>query len=115
MVETELKNEHVNTLSAYLLNLINREAYVKDIRLFGLQDYLYKRQRNFASVGRMYKELGCRCGKYRAVPTFAAQMFAAVTYICIDGKSDRGKHHDRGSDHVRRRGYHHGCRDTETA
>ena len=90
MVETELKNEHVNTLSAYLLNLINREAYVKDIRLFGLQDYLYKKTEEFRTVGRMYKELGCRCGKYRAVPTFAAQMFAAVTYICIAAKAIAG-------------------------
>lgn len=47
MVETEQKNEMWNTLSAYLLNLINREAYVKDIRLFGLKDYLYKKTEIF--------------------------------------------------------------------
>ena len=87
MVETALKNEHVNTLSAYLLNLINKETYVKDIRLFGLKDYLYKKTEVFRTVGRMYTEQGCYSGRCRAVPTFAAQMFAAVTYICIAAKA----------------------------
>lgn len=90
MVETALKNEHVNTLSAYLLNLINKETYVKDIRLFGLKDYLYKKTEVFRTVGRMYTEQGCYSGRCRAVPTFAAQMFAAVTYICIAAKAIAG-------------------------
>lgn len=90
MVQTELKNEHVNTLSAYLLSLINKETYVKDIRLFGLKDYLYKKTEAFRTVGRMYKEMGCYSGKCRALPTFAAQMFAAVTYICIAAKAIAG-------------------------
>ncbi|MDE6621340.1 MAG: hypothetical protein K2K74_12805, partial [Lachnospiraceae bacterium] len=74
-VDTELKNEQVNTLSAYLLNLINRETYVKDIRLFGLKDYLYKKTEGFRTVGRMYTECGSYSGKCQALPTFAAQMF----------------------------------------
>lgn len=90
MVETERKNEMWNTLSAYLLNLINRETYVKDIRLFGLRDYLYKKTEIFRPVGKMYTELGCYSGKCRAVPSFAAQMFAAVTYICIAAKAIAG-------------------------
>ena len=87
MVETELKNEMWNTLSAYLLNL---EAYVKDIRLFGLKDYLYKKTEIFRPVGKIYTAMGCYSGKCRAVPTFAAQMFAAVTYICIAAKAVAG-------------------------
>lgn len=90
MVQTELKNEHVNTLSAYLLSLINKETYVKDIRLFGLKDYLYKKTEVFRTAGRMYREMGCYSGKCRALPTFAAQMFAAVTYICIAAKAIAG-------------------------
>lgn len=90
MVQTERKNEHINTLSAYLLGLINREACVKDIRIFGLKDYLYKKTEVFGTVGRMYTQMGCYSGKCRAVPTFAAQMFAAVTYICIAAKAIAG-------------------------
>lgn len=89
-VETELKNEQVNTLSAYLLDLINKESYVKDIRLFGLKDYLYQKTEGFRTVGRMYTEDACYSGKCRAIPTFAAQMFAAVTYICIAAKAIAG-------------------------
>ena len=89
-VATELKNEQVNTLSAYLLNLINRETYVKDIRLFGLKDYLYNKTVGFRTVGRMYTECGCYSGKCQAAPAFAAQMFAAVTYICIAAKAIAG-------------------------
>ncbi len=90
MVETERKNEMWNTLSAYLLNLINKETYVKDIRLFGLKDYLYKKTEIFRPVGKMYTELGCYSGKCRAVPAFAAQLFAAATYICIAAKAIAG-------------------------
>lgn len=89
-VETELKNERVNTLFNYLLTLMNREAFVKDIRLFGLKDYLYKKAAGMRTVGKMYTAMGCNCGKYRAVPTFAAQIFAAVTYICIAAKAIAG-------------------------
>ena len=89
-VETELKNEYLNTLSAYLLKLTDREIYVKDIRLFGLKDYLYRKTEGFRTVGRMYTECGCYSGKCHAVPSFAAQMFAAVTYICIAAKAIAG-------------------------
>ena len=89
-VETELKNEQINTLSAYLMNLINRETYVKDIRLFGLKQYLYGKTKYFQGVGRIFTECACYRGKCRAVPTFAAQMFAAVTYICIAAKAVAG-------------------------
>lgn len=90
MVAAELKNEHYNTLSAYLLGLIKKETYVKDIRLFGLKDYLFKKTEELRTVGRIYTELGCYSGKCRAVPTFAAQMLAAVTYICIAAKAIAG-------------------------
>ena len=89
-VETELKNERANTLFNYLVTLMNREAFVKDIRLFGLKDYLYKKAGGMCTTGKMYTAMGCNCGKYRAVPTFAAQMFAAVTYICIAAKAIAG-------------------------
>lgn len=89
-VQTELKNEHINTLAAYLHNLMNKETYVKDIRLFGLEDYLYQKMKYFRTVGKMYTELGCYSGKCQAVPTFVAQIFAAVTYICIAAKAIAG-------------------------
>lgn len=89
-VETELKNEQINTLFAYLMNLINRETYVKDIRLFGLKQYLYGKTKFFQGIGRIFTECACYRGKCRAVPTFAAQMFAAVTYICIAAKAVAG-------------------------
>ncbi|MDE7477452.1 MAG: ABC transporter ATP-binding protein/permease [Lachnospiraceae bacterium] len=89
-VETELKNEHFNTVGAYLLNLINNENYVKDIRLFRLTDYLYHKIEGLRTVGKMYTELGCYSGKCQAVPSFAAQIFAAVTYICIAAKAIAG-------------------------
>lgn len=89
-VKTELKNEQVNTLSAYLLNLINKETLAKDIRLFGLQNYLCKKVAPFRYIGRMYTEQGNYSGKCQAVSAFAMQMLAAVTYICIAAKAMAG-------------------------
>lgn len=89
-VQTELKNEEVNTLSAYLLTLVNRESNVKDIRLFGLKDYLYQKALPFQTVGKMYTEEGCYSGKCQMPPAFATQVLAAVTYIYIAAKALAG-------------------------
>ncbi len=89
-VQTELENERVNTLSAYLLNLVSKEAYVKDIRLFGLKDYLLKKMEWMRTVGEIYTRGGSYSGKCQAVSAFAAQLFAAVTYICIAAKAIAG-------------------------
>lgn len=89
-VQTELENERVNTLSAYLINLVSKEAYVKDIRLFGLKSYLLKKMEWMRTVGKIYTRGGSYSGKCQAVPAFAAQMFAAVTYICIAAKAIAG-------------------------
>lgn len=89
-VETELKNEHINTLSAYLVGLIERESYAKSVRLFGLKDYLYKKYLQFQNIGAIYTEEGCHSGKCQMVPAFATQMLAAVTYIYIAAKALAG-------------------------
>lgn len=89
-VQTELQNEHANTLSAYLLNLIGRESYRKDIRLFGLKSYLLKKMEWMRTVGKIYTKGGDYSGKCQAVPAFAVQMSAAVTYLCIAAKALAG-------------------------
>ncbi len=89
-VSTELKNEQLNTLSTYLINLINKESFTKDIRLFGLQDYLFQKVEPFRYIGRMYTEQGKYSGKCQAVSALAMQMLAAVTYICIAAKAVAG-------------------------
>ncbi|MCM1105568.1 MAG: ABC transporter ATP-binding protein/permease [Blautia sp.] len=89
-VKTERENERVNTLTAYLFGLIGKEEYIKDIRLFGLGDYLYRKMKVFQSVGRVFTEKGCYTGKCQAVSSFAAQILAAVTYICIAAKALAG-------------------------
>ncbi len=90
-VETERKNERLNTYSAYLLTLIDKESYVKDIRLFGLQGYLRKKLEGFMlKAGRMYTDQGHYNGLCQAPPAFAAQMLAAVTYIYIAAKAIAG-------------------------
>ncbi len=89
-VQTELENERVNTLSAYLLNLACKETYVKDIRLYGLKGYLLKKMEWMRTVGKIYTRGGSYSGKCQAVPAFVAQVFAAVTYICIAAKAIAG-------------------------
>lgn len=90
-VETELKNEYNNTLGAYLLTLVNREENVKDIRLFGLKDYLYRKCLILQEgIGRMYTIEGCYSGRCQMAPAFATQMLAAFTYIYIAAKALSG-------------------------
>lgn len=89
-VQTELQNEHANTLSAYLLNLIDRESYIKDIRLFGLKSYLLKKMEWIRTIGKIYTKGGDYSGKCQAIPAFAVQMFAAITYLCIAAKALAG-------------------------
>jgi len=89
-VQTELQNERANTLSAYLLNLISKESYIKDIRLFGLKSYLLKKMEWIRTVGKIYTKGGDYSGKCQAIPAFAVQMFAAVTYLCIAAKALAG-------------------------
>ncbi len=89
-VQTELENERVNTLSAYLLNLIAKESYIKDIRLFGLKTYLLKKMEWIRTVGKIYTKGGDYSGKCQAIPAFAVQMFAAITYFCIAVKALAG-------------------------
>lgn len=89
-VKTELENERINTLTGYLYTLMEKEEYVKDIRLFGLRDYLYKKMDVVRFVGKMYTKKGCYTGKCQAASSFAAQMLAAVTYICIAAKALAG-------------------------
>lgn len=89
-VKTELENERINTLTGYLYTLMEKEEYIKDIRLFGLRDYLYKKMDVTRFLGKMFTEKGCYTGKCQAASSFAAQMLAAVTYICIATKALAG-------------------------
>lgn len=89
-VKTELENEAVNTLTTYLLTLFDKESDRKDIRLFGLRDYLYKKCEAVKYAGKIYTRQGCYSGKCQMIPAFASQMLAAVTYIYIVARALSG-------------------------
>jgi ATP-binding cassette subfamily B protein len=96
-VQTELENERVNTLSAYLLNLVSKEAYVKDTALW-TQRLSVKKDGVDADSGRnLHTGRQLQREMSGGVSVCGAAVCSCHLYLHC-GKSDRGKYHHRGSE-----------------
>lgn len=86
-----VKNDHVNALVGYLVNLICDEKNAKDIRVFKLQNTLDAKLKGVGdeSIG-MYLKTAADAGKYLGANAFFSQTAAAFSYIFVAAKAVYG-------------------------
>ena len=82
-VELNIENERTNSIGAYLGTLIGSEAFAKDIRLYGLQDYLGGKYEVNVVFGRAFTEYGAFEGRNHAKFSFVVQMLAGYIYVYV--------------------------------
>ncbi len=82
-VQMNLENERTNSLGMYLGTVISTETYAKDIRLYSIQDYLYKKYEESLSVCRAFTAYGIFEGKNNAKFSFVVQLLAGYIYVYV--------------------------------
>lgn len=82
-VEMNLKNEKINALSSYVLNIISSEKWNQDIQLNGIQNYLMHKTESFTNIGKVFVEMAVRFGHLEGVMSLALQLLAGIIYSYI--------------------------------
>ena len=77
------QNEKGNAEGMYLGSVIGKESFAKDIRLFGIQEYLAEKSRRGGMIGRVFTEYGIFIGKNNAKFSFMVQLLAGYIYIYV--------------------------------
>lgn len=82
-VELQKENERNNATGAYLSQLINSESMAKDIRLFGMYDYLCEKCRENLKVVQVFTDFGAFEGRNNAKFSFVMQLLAGCIYVYV--------------------------------
>ena len=77
------QNEKGNAEGMYLDSVIGKESFAKDIRLFGIHEYLEEKSRRGGMIGRVFTEYGIFIGKNNAKFSFMVQLLAGYIYIYV--------------------------------
>lgn len=77
------QNEKGNAEGMYLGSVIGKESFAKDIRLFGIQEYLAEKSKKGGMIGRVFTEYGIFIGKNNAKFSFMVQLLAGYIYIYV--------------------------------
>lgn len=77
------QNEKGNAEGMYLGSVIGKESFAKDIRLFGIQEYLAEKSKRGGMIGRVFTEYGIFIGKNNAKFSFMVQLLAGYIYIYV--------------------------------
>ncbi len=82
--EVGKKNEHINSLSFYLISLITNYQNGKDIRIYSMQALLSKHMRELMKkVSNVYLKWGITDGYYTGIVMILTQLASGLVYIVI--------------------------------
>lgn len=81
--EMNLENERTNSLGMYLGNVLGSEKFAKDIRIYGMQDYLLKKYEDSFGVCRAFTAFGVFLGRHNAIFSFVVQILAGYIYVYV--------------------------------
>ena len=82
-VELNHENERINFLYGYLFKIFTSETAAKDIRLYGMQDYLCGKNETCINASSYFSEEGIFEGKNQAKFSFAIQLLAGYIYVYV--------------------------------
>ena len=82
-VELNRENESINFLYGYLFRIFTSETVAKDIRLYGIQDYLYSKYQACIDATACFPEEGIFEGKNQAKFSFVVQLLAGYIYVYV--------------------------------
>lgn len=82
-VELNHENERINFLYGYLFKIFTSETAAKDIRLYGMQDYLCGKNETCINASSFFSEEGIFEGKNQAKFSFAVQLLAGYIYVYV--------------------------------
>ena len=84
-------NEHFNSTSAYMSNLIMNKEHGKDIRLYSMKQYLINLYEDYLHKGvGMYLNWGETDGRYSAFTSFLTNLAAGTAYVVLTTKAIYG-------------------------
>lgn len=82
-VELNHENERINFLYGYLFKIFTSETAAKDIRLYGMQDYLCGKNETCIKASSYFSEEGIFEGKNQAKFSFVVQLLAGYIYVYV--------------------------------
>ena len=82
-VELNHENERINFLYGYLFKIFTSETAAKDIRLYGMQDYLCGKNETCINASSYFSEEGIFEGKNQAKFSFVIQLLAGDIYVYV--------------------------------
>ena len=82
-VELNHENERINFLYGYLFKIFTSETAAKDIRLYGMQDYLCGKNETCINASSYFSEEGIFEGKNQAKFSFVVQLLAGYIYVYV--------------------------------
>lgn len=82
-VELNHENERINFLYGYLFKIFTSETAAKDIRLYGMQDYLCGKNETCINASSYFSEEGIYEGKNQAKFSFVVQLLAGYIYVYV--------------------------------
>jgi ATP-binding cassette subfamily B protein len=89
--EANKKNEHINSLSQYLIDVAIQYQNGKDIRIYSMQGLLEKYFYNLSmKIYKYYLKWGSNEGFYTGVIMLLTQLTSGLVYIIIGGKAIYG-------------------------
>ena len=83
LVELNHENERINFLWGYLFKIFFSETAAKDIRLYGMQDYLCGKNEECLNDTACFSEEGIFEGKNQAKFSFVVQLLAGYIYVYV--------------------------------
>ena len=83
LVELNHENERINFLYGYLFKIFFSETAAKDIRLYGMQDYLCGKNEECLNDAACFSEEGIFEGKNQAKFSFVVQLLAGYIYVYV--------------------------------
>ena len=83
LVELNHENERINFLYGYLFKIFFSETAAKDIRLYGMQDYLCGKNEECLNDAALFSEEGIFEGKNQAKFSFVVQLLAGYIYVYV--------------------------------
>ena len=82
-VELNHENERINFLHGYLFKISFSETAAKDIRLYGMQDYLGGKNEECLNAAAGFSKEGIFEGKNQAKFSFVVQLLAGYIYVYV--------------------------------
>lgn len=82
-VELNHENESINFLYGYLFQIFTSETAAKDIRLYGMQDYLCSKNEACIDAAACFSKEGIFEGKNQAEFSFVVQLLAGYIYVYV--------------------------------